>query len=314
MLGRFELLDEVELYDLNARYYDPSIARFLTEDPYYNLGNRVMGVYEINVPDVYSIMQANALYAYCGNNSVIFVDPSGYWQEGDENLSPEAQVYIKYYTQKYNEYDDIYQTTDDEETKEQALADREKMHEKADDIRALDAEGKITGIYYDVPIYSQGDLKLCWAYCQVMAEDYHEGRVRTQESADKRAKEIAVDLHGWFNFEDGFDAWNNGGNPKNLGDSIYIGKFSDLQEALSEGPLYASYRDGTGPDSKGHAILITGAVTVPKHPALVTTNNPWGKKNINTYHDFKKQIPGDDDNKHKMKLYSIYKFEWGDSE
>ena len=36
-----------------------------------------MGVYEINVPNVYSIMQANALYAYCGNNSVIFVDPSG---------------------------------------------------------------------------------------------------------------------------------------------------------------------------------------------------------------------------------------------
>ena len=60
MLGRFELLDEVELYDLNARYYDPSIARFLTEDPYYNLGNRVMGVYEINVPNVYSIMQDNS--------------------------------------------------------------------------------------------------------------------------------------------------------------------------------------------------------------------------------------------------------------
>ena len=73
----YEYLDDVELYDLNARYYDPSIARFLTEDPYYNLGNRVMGVYEINVPDVYSIMQANALYAYCGNNPVMFVDPLG---------------------------------------------------------------------------------------------------------------------------------------------------------------------------------------------------------------------------------------------
>ncbi len=73
----YEYLDEVELYDLNARYYDPSIARFLTEDPYYNLGNRVMGVYEINVPNVYSIMQANVLYAYCGNNPVMFVDPLG---------------------------------------------------------------------------------------------------------------------------------------------------------------------------------------------------------------------------------------------
>ena len=66
----YEYLDEV--------YYDPSIARFLTEDPYYNLGNRVMGVYEINVPNVYSIMQANALYAYCGNSPVVFVDLSGF--------------------------------------------------------------------------------------------------------------------------------------------------------------------------------------------------------------------------------------------
>ena len=74
----YEYLDEVELYDLNARYYDPSIARFLTEDPYYNLGNRVMGVYEINVPNVYSIMQANALYAYCGNNPIFFHDLTGY--------------------------------------------------------------------------------------------------------------------------------------------------------------------------------------------------------------------------------------------
>ena len=73
----YEYLDEVELYDLNARYYDPSIARFLTEDPYYNLGNRVMGVYEINVPNVYSIMQANALYAYCGNSPVMFDDRAG---------------------------------------------------------------------------------------------------------------------------------------------------------------------------------------------------------------------------------------------
>ena len=73
----YEYLDEVELYDLNARYYDPSIARFLTEDPYYNLGNRVMGVYEINVPNVYSIMQANALYAYCGNSPVIHMDLRG---------------------------------------------------------------------------------------------------------------------------------------------------------------------------------------------------------------------------------------------
>ena len=74
----YEYLENVDLYDLNARYYDPNTARFLSEDPYYDLGNRVMGLYEINVPNVFSIMQANTLYAYCGNCPVIFVDSSGH--------------------------------------------------------------------------------------------------------------------------------------------------------------------------------------------------------------------------------------------
>ena len=105
MLGRFELLDEVELYDLNARYYDPSIARFLTEDPYYNLGNRVMGVYEINVPNVYSIMQANALYAYCGNSPIIFIDPSGldYYVFYGEDQEWAAEQYEKQLKKDYSD-------------------------------------------------------------------------------------------------------------------------------------------------------------------------------------------------------------------
>ncbi len=73
----YEYLDSVDLYDLNARYYNPKTARFLSEDPYYNLGNRVIGLYEINVPSVLSIMQANALYVYCGNAPVRLIDSYG---------------------------------------------------------------------------------------------------------------------------------------------------------------------------------------------------------------------------------------------
>ena len=73
----YEYLDSVDLYDLNARYYNPKTARFLSEDPYFNLGNRVIGLYEINVPSVLSIMQANALYVYCGNNPTTYSDYTG---------------------------------------------------------------------------------------------------------------------------------------------------------------------------------------------------------------------------------------------
>ena len=73
----YEYLDSVDLYDLNARYYNPKTARFLSEDPYYNLGNRVIGLYEINVPSVDSIIQANNIYAYCGNNPITYIDHSG---------------------------------------------------------------------------------------------------------------------------------------------------------------------------------------------------------------------------------------------
>ena len=73
----YEYIEEVKLYDLNARYYNPEIARFLSQDPYYDLGNRVIGLYEINVPNAWSIIQANALYTYCGNAPILSIDLTG---------------------------------------------------------------------------------------------------------------------------------------------------------------------------------------------------------------------------------------------
>ena len=51
------------LYYLNARYYDPENGRFLTEDTYRG---------EMNEPDTLH------LYAYCKNNPINYVDPSGH--------------------------------------------------------------------------------------------------------------------------------------------------------------------------------------------------------------------------------------------
>ena len=55
----YEYIEEIGIYDLNARFNNPEIARFVSADPYYNLCNRVIGLYEINVPNAWSIIQAN---------------------------------------------------------------------------------------------------------------------------------------------------------------------------------------------------------------------------------------------------------------
>ena len=54
---------ESGLYYLNARYYDSTIARFITEDTYY--GEKT---------DPLSLN----LYTYCHNNPIIYFDPSGH--------------------------------------------------------------------------------------------------------------------------------------------------------------------------------------------------------------------------------------------
>ena len=58
--GAFGVIREPNgLYYMNARYYDPTIGRFLSEDP-LGLGGGDL-----------------TLYSYAGNNPVVFVDPSG---------------------------------------------------------------------------------------------------------------------------------------------------------------------------------------------------------------------------------------------
>jgi len=59
---RWELLIVVDHY-MNARYHDPSMGRFLSEDP-LGLGGGDL-----------------TLYSYAGNNPVVFVDPSGLCRE-----------------------------------------------------------------------------------------------------------------------------------------------------------------------------------------------------------------------------------------
>ena len=64
---------ETQTYYLRARYYNPANGRFNAEDP---------------VKDGFN------WYAYCGNNPIMYVDPTGLIMEGDENLPDEIQILL----------------------------------------------------------------------------------------------------------------------------------------------------------------------------------------------------------------------------
>ncbi len=77
---------ETGLYYLNARYYDPATARFLSEDTYLGDPNDPLSL---------------NLYTYCHNEPVMYSDPSGHFYLSDSGLSQEAQAQIWDYTNGY---------------------------------------------------------------------------------------------------------------------------------------------------------------------------------------------------------------------
>lgn len=67
-------------------------------------------------------------YSYVHNNPVNFTDPTGHWQEGDENLPPDAQEAILDLTDAY------YETNDPDE--------RQRIHQEAESIRECYSSGE----------------------------------------------------------------------------------------------------------------------------------------------------------------------------
>ncbi|WP_159065800.1 RHS repeat-associated core domain-containing protein [Gorillibacterium timonense] len=92
-----------------ARYFDPTLGRFVSEDTYEG---------EIENP------QSLNLYAYVENNPLIYTDPTGHWQEGDEKLSSDVQFQISILT---SEWDSATSTHE-----------RNRIHAEAELLRTLD--------------------------------------------------------------------------------------------------------------------------------------------------------------------------------
>lgn len=80
--------ESTSLYYLNARYYNPEDARFITQDTYRG---------EFNEPSTLH------LYAYCANNPINYVDPSGHKYNPNEAIK-----YAKKYWRGYLGANDNY--------------------------------------------------------------------------------------------------------------------------------------------------------------------------------------------------------------
>ena len=132
-------------------------------------------------------------------------------------------------------------------------------------------------VIYDVPLYNQGLTNLCWANSQTMIDSYKNDKVLTKKEAKAYAKQLAVDLHGK-------EQWNQGGSPQTKKSIITAEQITDinvLYKILKDnGPVYARYAN----ENNGHAIVITG---VSLFSNMVFTNNPWGIRGKQTFEDFK---------------------------
>lgn len=141
-------------------------------------------------------------------------------------------------------------------------------------------------IYYDVPIYNQHSYKLCWAFCQVMVEDWERGVTRTNDSATQRAIEIAKGVAGPGN------EWNKGGWPTNVNfassDTKVINPtFQQIYDALEDGPVYAYYCKND--NTSAHLVVVTGANL---DNGIIYTNNPHGIQDGQTYKEFMDRYSG----------------------
>ncbi len=153
-------------------------------------------------------------------------------------------------------------------------------------------------IKHNVPLYSQKNYHLCWAFCQTMVEDYLIGKVSTQEEAEKKAIKTAISVNGQQN-------WNRGNWPTNTGKEIKDKSFDNIYNALSEGPLYAFYYNHD--TTHGHLVVVTG---INKTDKLIYTNNPWGGSGSQTFSEFQNCFLGGNG----IPLVSLYYVEQGGAE
>ncbi len=221
--------EETGLIYLRNRYYDPSIGRFISEDPARD---------ELN------------WYAYCGNNPVMFVDPWGLdWEYYDSYLSEEEQNLISNYTDNYNKasQDDVINISGNIYVNE-----KEYWHTQAMIIRDRLFDSKYL-------LYAEKDFE----YFEIDENNFKELLGYSDKNATlKQAKyEYALSLYIAYVMSDGGSqerVRNSDGSLNWYGKSLYFvaGKISKLsgKEKANDVPSWArGNKPKEGEDGKSFA-------------------------------------------------------------
>ena len=126
-------------------------------------------------------------------------------------------------------------------------------------------------VQYDVPLYSQGGLSLCWAFCEVMVTCYKSGTTLSRKEAKATAIGIAQTLHGSTDKK----VWNQGGWPSDLGDEVvasdldlqaltFAAKAAEKQVSVNKQDwlpkLQAGFRRNTDSEMSMNGFVVGGSI------------------------------------------------------
>jgi len=133
-----ELDEETGLYYHGARYYEPTISRWMSADPAGFALSSPMGS-DGKPKASYSIIEAVNWYAYVSNNPVIYVDPTGMYElDYDEQGNATIQA-------------EIENKNDIREAVSRFYSITEAFPEGDHNIQFIDREGNILGDYSSYP-------------------------------------------------------------------------------------------------------------------------------------------------------------------
>ena len=186
---------ETEEVYLRARYYEPSVGRFITRDTYTGESDEPLSLH---------------LYTYCANDGVNMVDPSGHdaiWlQQTDGALGfGHTAVAIKlgdsnwvYYSFSSSKPDDLlgnvfgnnngkldvrfYSVDYSKKWKEYvspkgfSKKSRKKLDDRISSAKAVIEQGMKGGINYDKHIFLEGNFKKSYLYLRKKANMVHQGK------------------------------------------------------------------------------------------------------------------------------------------